>query len=340
MNRVIVLGGLGQFGRTAAEQLRRFGISTLIASRSAAADLQVNANEPASIRAAFGPGDIVLDAAGPFFDRSTALVEAAMEIGFDVIDINDDLRYAESIVALAPQIDRTRIRVLGSASSVSAVAAAVVRYSRISRPRSVAAFLAPASRRTANAGAAMSLLRCVGRRVRVFCDGRLEEFRGWSYPRRFRMPLPVGMVCGRLFESADAVHLPRIWTSLKDVSMYVDPNTPGANLFLQAAARSTLVRQVLQRQLRIGTWFARLFGSSAGGIGYEIEGAKGKVARYAIVSAKNSFITAVAPAVLAARAIAEDRFPHRGLVLPDRHVEPAELFAFLESLGVTIMDLG
>ena len=42
------------------------------------------------------------------------------------------------------------------------------------------------------------------------------------------MPGPVGLVCGRLFETADAVYLPRIWPSLREVDMVVDPNTPGA----------------------------------------------------------------------------------------------------------------
>jgi hypothetical protein len=95
----------------------------------------------------------------------------------------------------------------------------------------------------------------------------------------------------------------------------------------------------MQRQVRFEIWLARKLGSSAGGIGYEIEGAGGFVARYAIVSSENSFVTAVATAVLAARAIAEDRFPHRGLVLPNRHVSPHELFAFLDAEGISFTKL-
>jgi hypothetical protein len=154
------------------------------------------------------------------------------------------------------------------------------------------------------------------------------------------MPPPIGPICGRLFESADALYLPRVWPSLRDVAMYVDTNTRGVNTLLRLAARSPVARRLLERQVRMATWFARWFGSSAGGIGYEIEDAGGRIARYAIVSEKNSFVAAVAPAVLAAQALAEDRFPCRGLVLPDRHVEPFELFAFLQSAGITIRELG
>jgi hypothetical protein len=153
------------------------------------------------------------------------------------------------------------------------------------------------------------------------------------------MPPPLGTVCGRLFESADALYLPRIWPMLRDVAMYVDANTPGVNTLLDWAARWPPLRRLLESQVRPATWFARLIGSSAGGIGYEIEGPAGRLARYALTSGQNSFITAVAPAVLAAQAITQDRFPHRGLVLPDRHVEPPQLFAFLRAKGIAIEQL-
>jgi hypothetical protein len=335
VKRVIVLGGLGQFGRAAAAELRRRGAAVQIAARGAGGDLNVDANDPAAIRSALRSGDVVVDAAGPFHARSMALVEAAIDTGFDLIDINDNLQFAEAVLALAPRIKRAGIRVLSSASTVAAVAAAVIRHCGIVRPRSIVAFLVPASRRTANVGTALSLIRCVGQPVRVFCDGRFHEFQGWSQALNFRMPWPVGAIRGRLFESADAAYLPRIWPSLRDVTMYVDTNTPGGNAALRIAARWPAVRSFLQRQVRWSVRFARIFGSSAGGIGYQIEG-DGRIAQCAIVSSKNSFLTAIAPAVLAGQAIAEDRVPERGLVLPDRHVEPAELFAFLHSAGITL----
>jgi hypothetical protein len=333
---IIVLGGLGQFGRSAAESLRALGVPVKTASRRAGADIRLDANVASSIRAAIKPGDIVVDAAGPFHDRSTVLIEAAVSIGFDVIDLNDDLTYARCVIDLAPQIEIAGIRVLSSASTVSAVAAAVIAQSGIERPTSAAAFLVPAARHTASAGTARSLLRCVGSRVRVLCDGRLQDLPGWSNPRPFHMPPPVGDICGRLFESADALHLPRIWPSLRDVAMYVDTNAPGLNSLLRVAARSAAFRGVLERSARWGTIVARIFGSAAGGIGYEIEGRGGQVERYALVAGKNSFLTAVAPAILAAHAIAEDRFACRGLVPPERHVEPDSLFTFLQSKGIEL----
>jgi hypothetical protein len=150
------------------------------------------------------------------------------------------------------------------------------------------------------------------------------------------MPRPLGMIRGGLMETADASYLPRIWRSLRNVAMCVDTNTPGVNMLLRLAARRPRLRRLLEQHVRWGSCLARLVGSSAGGVGYLIEGASGEISRCAIVSRKNSFITAVAPAVLAAHAIFQDRFPHQGLVLPGSQVDPSELFTFLERSGIAI----
>jgi hypothetical protein len=339
VTRVIVLGGRGQFGRSALEQLRILGISPLVAARAGMADIEVDADEPASIRAAFSTGDLVIDAAGPFHTRSMALLEAAIEIGFDVIDINDNLGYAERVLTLERRIDGAGIRVLSSASSVSAVAAAMARRSALSAPTRVTGFLAPASRHTANRGSALSLIRSAGCPVRAWRGGRLQTLRGWGERRSFPMPDPIGPICGRLFESADAVWLPRVWPSLVDVEMYVDANTPGVNALVQLGARFPAFRRLLERHVDLGAWIARAIGSKAGGVGYEIEDAHGKVARFAVLSAKTGHMTAVAPAVLAARAIVTGRLTATGLVLPDRHVESSELVEYLGSSGIDVVDM-
>jgi hypothetical protein len=333
--RVIVLGGLGQFGRTAAEKLRKLGLAPQTASRGPGAELCLDADDIASIRATVRPADIVVDAAGPFYRRSLALVEAAIEVGFDVIDINDDLSYAERVIALEPKINAAGIRLLTSASSVSAVAAAVVRQSGFQSPTRATAFLAPATRHTANSGAARSLIRSVGRPVRILCDGRLQNRDGWRQRATFPMPNPLGKIHGRLFESADALHLPHIWPTLQEVAMFVDTNTLGVNTLLALASKSVAIRKLMEGRIGLSTRIARLLGSSAGGIGYEIEDASGSMFRYAIVAEKNSFVTAIAPAVLAAQAIADDRFEQCGLVPADHHVDADKLIQYLQSEGIT-----
>jgi hypothetical protein len=339
VTRVIVLGGRGQFGRCAIEQLRILGISPIVAARGGTADIDVDADDATSVRASFLAGDLVIDTAGPFHKRSLALLNAAIAIGFDVIDINDNLGYAEQVLTLEGMILSAGIRVLSSASSVSAVAAAIVRRSALDSPTRVRGFLAPASRHTANRGSALSLIQSLGCPVRVWRSGRLQTLRGWGEKQRFAMPAPVGPMRGGLFESADAIWLPRIWPSLLDVEMYVDSNTPGVNASLQLGARFPAFRGLLERHVDLGVWIARAIGTRAGGVGYEVEDAHGKVARFAVLSENTGHITAVAPAVLAARAILTGRFTATGLILPDKQVEPSELVKYLESSGIHVVDM-
>lgn len=334
MRRIIVLGGLGLFGRTAVTELRQLRFTVLTASRRPEADLQIDANDAESIRGAILHGDIVVDAAGPFHSRSMAIIEAAIEVGFHVIDLNDDLGYAEQVYSRENEIAAAGICALSSASSVSAVSAAVIRYSGIDLPTRLTSFLAPATRYTANAGTAQSLWRSVGRPVRVLIDGQLQTRVGWIERRPFVMPQPVGKIDGHLFESADAVTLPRCWPSLREVAMYVDSNTFGANSLLEMAAHSEPLRELMQSKMEWGTWLAKKLGATAGGIGYEVQAADGRIDRFAITASTDSFLTAVAPAVLAASAIASGRFSEEGLVPAHRQVDPDELFTYLTRRGV------
>ena len=331
---VIVLGGLGFFGRTAAAHLRKLGLHVRTASRGGGADLQIDANNPDSIRAAVKHGNIVLDAAGPFHARSPALIEAAIDVGFDVVDLNDDLRYAESVLSYEPGIAESGIRVLSSASTVSAFSAAVMQIIGPRSPRRFTSFLVPATRRTANAGTAMSLLRTVGRPIRILRAGQFQPVTGWRESRSIALPSPLRSIRGRVMESADALWLPRICPSLTDVAMYVDANTPGATTILTIAAHSKVIHKFVRRGVRFGTWAARRFGSEIGGVAYELEGEDGRTARFALMAEKNSYLMAIAPAVLAVQKLVSDQMTDRGLLLPDRCAEPLEILRFLNSAGV------
>jgi hypothetical protein len=336
MKRVIVFGGLGHFGGTIIAELSKFGIRSVAAARRAPAEIRCDAENPISIRQNIRPGDLVIDAAGPFHWRSMALIETAIELGCDVIDINDNLCYAEQVVALEARIRHSGIRVVTSASTVSAVAAAVIHESKIADPIRLHAFLAPATRHTANAGSAQSLLRIVGQPIQIWHDGRLQFATGWTEPRTFEMPPPLGRISARLYESADAFLLPRQWPTLQDVAMYVDSNVRGVNTLLTLASHSAPIRRALTAGVRVGVRAARWLGAKAGGVGYEIASTDGRVVQYSLIANEQGYLTAVAPAILAARAIVGDTFPHVGLVPPTAVCEPEALFSHLHSAGIEL----
>ena len=338
MRRIVVLGGLGFFGATAVERLRAGGALPLTAARRPGADLRLDVEDGASLRAALRPDDVVVDTVGPFQDRTTALAEAALEVGFDLIDIADSRAYVARLVALRARFDARGIRVLPACSSVSAVSAAMVRHSGLANPIRVTGFLAPATQYAANPGSGGSLLRSVGQPVRVLRDGQMVTRTGWRDTRAFVMPPPIGRMRGHLYETADPITLPAVWPSLRTVDFYVDSRVAGLNPLLGLASRSPLAHALMTRFLRLGLSFARRLGSATGCLAYEIEtaggAAGGRVARYALIGSHHGHYTPIAPAVLAALAIAQGRFEPRGLVPADRYVDPDELLAYLAANGV------
>ncbi|HEV8336569.1 MAG TPA: saccharopine dehydrogenase NADP-binding domain-containing protein [Candidatus Polarisedimenticolia bacterium] len=338
--RIVVLGGTGLFGGAAVELLRAQGAAPLIAARGAARDgggaldLRLDAEDPDALRSALRPGDVVLDAAGPFQERSAALVEAALEIDFDVVDLSENLGHFLKIDALRPRIEAQGIRVLTSCSSVTTLLAVLVRASGAQAPARVSVYLAPASKVTATAGTGGALRHSLGRPIRILRGGRLVPARGWRESRSFLMPPPIGSARGYLLESAHAATLPRLFPTLRDADFWVDSRVPGLNSVLRLMALAPALAARVGRALRRSTLVARTLGSVAGGMLAEIEETSGVVTQARVFAPRRSYLAAVAPAVLAVHAIASGRFPARGLVPHDRHVGPDELFGYLRQLGI------
>jgi hypothetical protein len=352
MRRIVVLGGTGFFGRAAVELLRREGLAPFASSRGRrpipadrpavlagaplppAPHMRIDAEDPGSIRAVLRAGDVVLDAAGPFQGRSAALVEAACELGFDVIDISDALDHHLEIDRLRPRIETAGIRVLTSCSSLTTLTAALVVKCGMTRPVRVSVFLSPASRETANSGTGASLVHSLGRRIVVLRGGRLTAAVGWRESRPFRMPPPIGQARGYLMEGVHAVTLPRLWPTLRDVDFWVDSRVPGLNLALSLAARMPPLRRLVERARHRGLLLSRLLGSRAGGMLVEVEEADGRLVRAQVAAPRRSYLAAVAPAVLAAADIARGEFAATGLVPHDRQADPDRLLQYLGGLGI------
>ncbi len=327
MRRVVVLGGTGFFGRAVVELLRGDGVRCAVAARHSAA-LRVDAEDRASLWRALSPGDVVVDAAGPFQHRSTALLEVAFVRRFDVIDLSDSVAYALAVHALAGRIRQAGIRVLHSCSAISTVAAALVAESEMPAPVRVNAFLAPASRETVHRATTASLFASVGEPVRALRAGRLVTLVGWRESRGFVLPRRRG----RLVEGAISVTLPVVWPSLRDCDFWADPNATAASPLLWLASRS----RGLARVARTLAPLARPLGRADGVFAVEVADGDGAIARVALSAPRRSWLLAVIPAAMAARALADDRVRSAGLVPPHRHVDRRELFARFAAEGIAL----
>src|SRR5437870_5302574 len=267
VNRIIIAGARGFFGSAVVRILRAEGYAPLAASRRPGGDRRLDVEDSASIRSAIRARDVIIDATAPFQTRTATLVEEAIAIGADVVDLSDSLSYARLISTRDKAARNRGVRLLNACSSISVLSAFAIERSGIRDPIALHGFLAPATRRTASQGVAESLLASVGRPITVRRDGGLRDVQGWVETHHF----PALRRRGWLTEMADAFTLPRAYPSLENVDFWVDPNTRGAGALLEIVARMPALSPIAVRLARYGIAIARILGSHEGMLAYEIE---------------------------------------------------------------------
>jgi hypothetical protein len=333
MRRIIIAGGTGFFGNAAAELLERDGRAPIRASRRSG-ELPLDVEDAVSIRSALKAGDIVIDAVGPFQGRSTTLVEGAIDVGFDLLDISDSTGFCESVADYRQDIDRAGITVLTACSSISSMSAAWIRYSGLPDPIRLTAYLAPATKYAAVPGTSESLLHSIGQPIRSLRNGVVGEEIGWKDRRDFHCP--IGWIRGRQFESADGFTLREHWPGLEEANFYVDGNVPGLNAAMDAICRLPVLLPLVKRTFRWGLPFARTLGSAEGCLGFEIEDRSGVIVRYALVGRNRGYFTPVVPPVIVAGQIADGTYPHSGWVGPEDHIDHESMMDWLARVDVEV----
>jgi hypothetical protein len=309
LRRVVVFGA-GFFGRVVARRLGDARIRAVVASRTRG-DIQVDVEDRRSLARALQPDDVVVDTAGPFQARTTALLETAIERGCDVVDLSDAHAYAEAALALHDRATARGVRILTSCSAIATVAAALIQRSECASPETCDLFLAPASAETSSPATVRAFLASVD-------PSRWREF-------------PGGRRRGHLVESAAAVLLPRRWPSLRRVEFWVDPNAPFAARALALATRLGLTGALAM----VAPLSARVLGRRDGIFAVSVrEGGRDVVT--SLFARRGSYVIAAEPAALAAESLARGAATPPGVVPADAHVDPATLLGRLRDLGVDV----
>ena len=309
LRRVVVLGA-GFFGRVIAHRLSDAGIRAVVASRTRG-DIRVDVEDRGSLARALQSADVVVDTAGPFQTRSTAVIEAAIETGFDVVDISDARAYAEKVIVLDGRAREAGVRILTSCSSIAAVAAAALRRDGVTAPDACDLFLAAAPADTGNPATVRAFLMSVD----------------WARARDF----PGGARRGYHVDSAGAILLPRSWPSLGRVDFWADPNAPFAARSLALAARLGLTRVVEP----VAPFLARAVGRRDGLFGIAASEA-GRERVTSLSAGHRSYVIAAEPLALAAESLARGADVAPGVVPADAQVDPDVLFDRLRGLGVDV----
>lgn len=299
------------------ERLAKAGLQPIVASRTHG-DLRIDANNADDLKKNLKPRDLVVDCAGPFQKRNSALIETARTMGVDIVDISDSVEYATMVYKYEAPISAAGIRVLTACSSLSTISAAVLKSLSVDEPRRLSAYLVPAIRHTASPSTVDSVMSAL--------QGSFK---------RFHFPKPIGTRVGVTVKTVDSVTLPRIFPTLKTTDLTVDLRFPGMNLALAASARWQYARRMMEKFQSKAIGFAKTFGTTHGVLGYEIASKVGF--KYRIFTGEKSYMLAVLPAILASISIAEGRFAKRGVVPPTDHVEYRELTEAVRNEGITFI---
>ncbi|MDH3229190.1 MAG: saccharopine dehydrogenase NADP-binding domain-containing protein [Alphaproteobacteria bacterium] len=215
---VLLVGAAGAFGRRLAEGLAREpGIRLILAGRTrpSLARLRRVLGGTAAIRVLdrdrVTPADLealhaafVIDAAGPFQDSRTALIEAAIDAGCHYIDLADGREFVSNIRRFGAAAQRANVAVLSGASSTPALSHAVLDgltegWRRIDTLRVA---ISPGNRAPRGLAVMQAILSWAGRPVRVFRDGGWTTAPGWGASRRIEFP-GLGVRLAALCETPD-----------------------------------------------------------------------------------------------------------------------------------------
>jgi len=206
VQRILILGGYGNFGKRIAENLCQVeGITLIIAGRNAdrgkqlcdelgakgaAASLQsavidINDSQLVETLSAHQP-DLVIHTSGPFQGQDYRVPEACLAAGCHFIDLADDRRYVCDFKQLDSQAHEKGLLMVSGASSVPGLSSTVIDHfaDRFSRLDEIDSAIAPGNQAERGEATVRAILSYTGRPFPVWQGGEWTTQYGWMSARR------------------------------------------------------------------------------------------------------------------------------------------------------------
>jgi hypothetical protein len=203
--KILVLGGYGSFGRRISRILAAIpsvdcvigGRHPSLAGQTAGENItvvEVNVNEPASLRRALEGVFAVVNAVGPFQERDYTVAETCAGRGIHYVDLADGRAYVDGIARLQRRATQKGCLIVSGASSVPAVSAALIEmlapeFDHISE---IHTCLSPGNKNPLGLATVRAFLSYTGAAFRIRERGRWRYAYGWSESQTVKFPRPVG----------------------------------------------------------------------------------------------------------------------------------------------------
>jgi saccharopine dehydrogenase-like NADP-dependent oxidoreductase len=278
MSKVLVIGGRGYFGQLLIDDLLRNTNSELVvASRQAlhsdrfetvVADLW----NPDSLERALIGVAIAICAAGPYQKLPTTLAELCLNRGVHYIDLADDRGFVHKVRSVTADY-KNGAAVCTGWSTVSALSGllAGIASKGLTAINSIHIQMAPGNRGARHTATIASLMHSVGQSFIICRDGKSQRVVGWSEPREFVFPSPVGKRQGYLVDVPDHEIFPRLFDA-RTVEFRASSELQILNRFLSLLQRTgrnwVSSSGLLQRAAGLVSWI----GHDWGAIGVEVAG--------------------------------------------------------------------
>lgn len=345
MRRALVIGGYGVFGSLIARELARRSVSVTIAGRDGA--------RAAAAAAALGPGHegialdladravlapllaakpVVVNAAGPFHDFGTALLEACLVAGCHHVDIADDRTYARSVRALDGRLRERGVAAVWGCSSFPGVSIALVRVARGDRaaPSRVRLTLFIGNDNAKGYGAIASASAQAGRPIAA-PQGVLTGFRG---KERIPLPEPFGARTAFDYDAPEYDLLAAEGVAFVRVKVGFENAIANAGFRVLSRLPFRPGRRAASLLATLGG-FAPRNGSSGGAVLAELTWPDGSTARASLSGAKDGQLIAALPAALVAKELCAGRETSGAMTAPDL-LGADTLLGALQSAGFTL----
>ena len=180
---------------------------------------------------------------------------------------------------------------------------------------SIQIHMAPGNRGARNMATIASLMHSIGQQFSIFRDGAWRTVTGWSEPRDFLFPQPIGIRRGFIVDVPDHELFPDLFGARTvEFRTSTELRIWSAGLSLLKRVRTDWVRwsRLIQRTAALLSWM----GHSYGGLGIEVAEVRGsKRRRVSIVADVTAERMAVMPASVMTTFLLSGA-PYRGLLSP------------------------
>jgi hypothetical protein len=341
MATVLVLGGYGTFGARAVERLARepaldvvvagrsldraqaFALQAQSRARARISAVRLDANQIAADDLAPIRPFLVVNASGPYQWQDYRVARAAIAAGAHYTDLADARAFVTGIGTLDPDARAAGVLVASGASTVPAIAAAVIdaEAAKFAALESAKIVIAPGNSFDPGLATTESILSTLGRPFTPSASGAVIPRYGWQSLRRCNLP-QLGPRWLGACETPDLDLLPQRYPTLRRVEVFAALEVGAFHLGLWAL--SWLVRGgVVRRPERLASPLLRakhalrFLGSDVGGMAVTLEGSglddARRRAEWHLVarSGHGPYIPAL-PSVILAKALLSGRLAARG----------------------------